>query len=287
MKHFTRFRAYQLGEEGSSFSLVVDNHFTLIEAKITDTNKANILKELELFEKSKIDVLHITSWDTDHCDKNSLEFILENLQPSVIEYPSYTPDSETGRECLKLIKNYDKGSKIQITISRVQESEGNAIKLIGRDIFLNPQNISTNHNDNSIVKFFRIGSYQILSLGDCESSDISERLQDNEILKNEVDVLILAHHGSNNSICTKEFLKNILPKVAICTSNYDNRYEHPHKVIRNRLYELQIPYFTTKTGDIIIQSVDKYSFNVYNLCNNNKDCNDPETFKNKTWYIND
>lgn len=287
MKHFTRFRAYQLGEEGSSFSLAVDNHFTLIEAKITDTNRANIIKELELFKKSKIDVLHITSWDTDHCDNSSLEYILKDLKPSVIEYPSYIPDTDTGKECLNLIKNYEDGSKSKISTSLVIDSEKNSRQLTGRDIFLNPINISNNHNDNSIVKFFRIGSYQILSLGDCESSDISERLQDNEILQNEVDVLILAHHGSNNSICSTDFLKIISPKVAICSSNYDNRYEHPHKEIRNRLYELQIPYFTTKTGDIIIQSLDKYYFNVYNLCNNNKDCNDPETFKNKTWYIND
>lgn len=32
MEKYTRFRAYHLGEKGASFSLSVDNDFTLIEA---------------------------------------------------------------------------------------------------------------------------------------------------------------------------------------------------------------------------------------------------------------
>ena len=39
MKHYTRFRAYQLPNKGSSFSLSVDNHFTLIEARYNETKE--------------------------------------------------------------------------------------------------------------------------------------------------------------------------------------------------------------------------------------------------------
>lgn len=39
MKHYTRFRAYQLPNKGSSFSLNVDNHFTLIEARYNETKE--------------------------------------------------------------------------------------------------------------------------------------------------------------------------------------------------------------------------------------------------------
>jgi competence protein ComEC len=38
----TRFRAYQLGSAGSSFSYFADGHFTLLEARLTDTSEANI-----------------------------------------------------------------------------------------------------------------------------------------------------------------------------------------------------------------------------------------------------
>lgn len=287
MKHYTRFRAYQLGEEGSSFSLMVDNHFTLIEAKLNDVNSSSIVEELKILGRTNIDVLHITSWDTDHCDEYSLQLILKYLTPAQIEYPPYEPVSGTGKNCLQLIDNYKYGDKVKINTWSVYNSEQHANKLVGRDILFNPIRIVEKHNDNSIAKLFRIGSFQILSLGDCEAEEICERLQENEILQGEVDVLILAHHGSENSICTKDFLEKISPRVAICSSNYDNKYEHPHKTIRNSLNNLQITYFTTKSGDIIIESVDKFTFRVYNFCKNNEECKDVVKFKNKTWYIYD
>lgn len=287
MRHYTRFRAYQLGEEGSSFSLVVDNHFTLIEAKLNNTNAPNILDELKISGCKRIDVLHITSWDRDHCDEYSLQFILEYLKPARIEYPPYSPDSDTGKKCLQMKRDYSSGEKTKVYTWDVYNSEHQAVKLHGQDILLNPTRIVEKHNDNSIAKLFRFGSFQILSLGDCEAEEISKRLQNNEILQSEVDVLILAHHGSENSVCSKEFLEKISPRIAICSSNYDNKFEHPHQAIRNRLSNLNIPCFTTKTGDIIIESVDKFSFRVYNYCRNNERCKDVKQYNNKTWYIND
>lgn len=47
----TRFRAYQLGEPGSSFSYFADDHFTLIEAKLTDRSYASLAKELSVCGK--------------------------------------------------------------------------------------------------------------------------------------------------------------------------------------------------------------------------------------------
>ena len=285
MRHYTRFRAYQLGVEGSSFSLVVDNHFTLIEAKLTETNVPNLVDEVKYIGRNNIDVLHITSWDKDHCDDISLQKILKYLKPKRVEYPSYCPDTETGKSCLRMIENYSMGEKMPIKTWRVKLSQNYAEPLKGKDIFFNPMRVVEKHNDNSIVKFFREGSFQILSLGDCEADETSERLKDNPILQNEVDILILAHHGSANSICSHEFLASISPKVAICSSNYDNKFEHPDQVIRNRLSSLDIPLFTTKTGDIIIESIDKHTFKVYNYCSNNEKCNGISKFENKTYYI--
>lgn len=287
MSHYTRFRAYQLGEEGSSFSLSVDNHFTLIEAKINQTNIEHISWELSLLNKRTIDTLHITSWDTDHCDNISLENILLYLKPARIEYPGYEPESDTGKECKLLIENYNCNYKFKLTPLFVKLSQSTKERLKGKDVLFNPVRIVEKHNDNSVVKFFRVGSFQVLSLGDCEDESISTRLLEDEILQNEVDVLILAHHGSENSICTMEFLHSINPKVAICSSNYDNKFDHPHAVIRQRLNHLGIPLFTTKTGDIIAQTIDKYSFKVSNYISNNEHKESSKIFTNKTYYIND
>ena len=79
MKHYTRFRAYQLGECGASFSFSVNEHFTLIEARYNDYNKPHILQEMKNCGISRIDVLHITSWDGDHCQACELKNILLEL----------------------------------------------------------------------------------------------------------------------------------------------------------------------------------------------------------------
>ena len=44
----------------------------------------------------------------------------------------------------------------------------------------------------------------------------------NEIIANEVDVLILAHHGADNGFTTTDFLRAVNPKVAICACDWDN-----------------------------------------------------------------
>lgn len=100
----TRFRAYQLGTAGASFSLYVDGTFTLIEARLTDISRPNLDQELTECGKSAIDVLHITGWDQDHCAKADLEEVLLRYKPATIEYPGYAPHSDTAKECLKIIQ---------------------------------------------------------------------------------------------------------------------------------------------------------------------------------------
>ena len=104
-KIYTRFRAYQLGNAGSSFSYYADGHFTLIEARLTEVNKKTLSDELKIVDKKTIDTLHITSWDQDHCSLTQLEEILEQYKPKKIEYPGYEPHTDSGKNSLKIIKN--------------------------------------------------------------------------------------------------------------------------------------------------------------------------------------
>ena len=221
MNHYTRFRAYQLGECGASFSLSVDDHFTLIEARYNDTNRPHILWEMRRLDISRIKTLHITSWDEDHCNADELQRILVELRPLKVEYPSYPPHTKNGEECLSHIKAYYlhclrnrlqcglKPITTQIVPSQVK------VRFRGEDLFYNPVRNVDKSNDNSIVKFFRVGSFQILSLGDCESEEIRDRLMKDDILQNEVDILILAHHGADNGFTTPEFLRTLYCQQAV------------------------------------------------------------------------
>ncbi len=169
--NYTRFRAYQLGTAGSSFSYFCEGHFTLVEARLTEHNRTSIQQELKNCDKEKIDTLHISSWDQDHCSLAQLEEILEKLRPSKIEYPGYEPATENGKACLGVILEYRQ--KTQKVDPKYIDSLNKSVDLAYQDVFYGPKFIYDDPNDNSTVKFFRQGSFTLLSLGDVE--DISIR----------------------------------------------------------------------------------------------------------------
>ena len=107
----TRFRAYQIGTPGSSFSYFADGKFTLIEGRITATSHASLVNELTLCDKQTVDTLHITGWDQDHCHRDELSWILSNLKPAKIEYPGYEPHTDSSEECLEKIGCYRTAQK--------------------------------------------------------------------------------------------------------------------------------------------------------------------------------
>ncbi|WP_373803034.1 ComEC/Rec2 family competence protein [Bacteroides heparinolyticus] len=281
----TRFRAYQLGEKGSSFSYSVDNHFTLIEGRFNEVNKANVLSEMECAGATRVSCLHITSWDEDHCKESELRDILNELKPLRIEYPGYEPDSDCGKACKKLIQNYCVRTAVvskTVTPDYINGLTAGQNRQYN-DILYNPTEDHTSHNDNSIVKLFRQGRFTLLSLGDCENSEIAKAIEGCSIASTEVDVMILAHHGADNGFTTEEFVNKINPRVAICSSNYDNQFEHPRQEVRNILYnhEPTIPLYTTKTGDVVITCNEDNDVHVYNLISNSRRISSEMTFRPK------
>jgi competence protein ComEC len=284
MSEITRFRAYQLGNKGSSFSYSVDKHFTLIEARYNETNKPSILFEMKISGVKFINDLHITSWDDDHCKYEELSNICLELKPSVVQYPGYKPHTDNGKKCLQFIKNYEKNetyaSSVDFTPERVKKlvtaQEGGY-----RNVIYNPIEIVANGNDNSLVQLFRTGRFTVLSLGDCEDKKIADRIMSCEIASNEVDVMIMAHHGADNGFTTTEFLKKINPKIAICSSNYNNQFDHPRDNIRNLLHQQNINLYTTKTGDVVVFCNEGNKVHVANLISNSEVVNSKKTFNAK------
>ncbi len=155
----TRFRAYQLKGKGSSFSYYSQNYnqFTLCEGRYCDDNKASIHHELMECNKDNIDVLHITSWDEDHCNDAELEQLLKYLKPQRIEYPGYPIDitKENQRNCLKLITKYSSH------IEAVKIDSDYVGKLSPptywdyNDILCNNNKTYDEANNNSTIKLFK------------------------------------------------------------------------------------------------------------------------------------
>lgn len=275
----TRFRAYQMECAGSSFSYWADNYFTLIEGMATECNQSEILAELKLCGKSQVDCLHITSWDNDHCSTGGLEWILKNLRPRRIEMPGYVGTSDCAKESRKMIDGYRQSQERVAKQVKVQAIDPPYIKTLTatkgwnyQDVVYHPKSIREKDNDNSTVKLFRTGSFNVLSLGDVEDHDIAAMLMRDTTLQREVDVLILSHHGADNRFTTKNFIQKLEPQVAIATCNIDNQHDHPRDAVIDILKAEGVPTFTTKTGDIIIESTGAHTrwFKLKNIHHGNK-----------------
>jgi competence protein ComEC len=271
----TRFRAYQLGSAGSSFSYFADGHFTVLEGRLTEVSKRCLKREMANCGVETADTLHITSWDSDHCSASELPDLLLLTRPGKIEYPGYDPHSDTAEACLAIIEAY---SERQRSSNRPAQLQAITPEYIGsltqsealafRDVLYHPRWIDEwSLNNNSTVQFFRRGSFNLLSLGDVESADISARLRRDKYLSRETDVMILAHHGADNGFTNKSFLERIEPSLAVCSSDFDNQHDHPRDEVRELLYEQGIRLMTTKTGDIIVKSTGDHTgaFRAINL----------------------
>ena len=280
---YTRFRAYQLKQPGSLFSYYDGSRFTLIEAFLAKDCISSLEEELKVCKVGKkgyIDCLHITSWDSDHCEKKSLEIILNQLKPRKIECPGYSPDSskQNQLDCFNLIKSYYKKNKNSQPAVQVNPFWNKFISSLNIFTKWNYSNIVYNNpktnaivNDNSSLKLFRTGCFTILSLGDIDSKANKEFLLGLWTIENEVDVLLLAHHGADNEVNKKDFFEVVKPTLVVCSSNYDNQFSHPRLNVSNTLSGLGIPVKTTKNGDVIIESTgdDKSNFSVLDLITNN------------------
>lgn len=267
----TRFRAYQLGEAGTSSSYFADNHFTLIEARRTEAlSHKNLMMEMEICGKKTIDALHVTSWDRDHCNPPDLIWILENLRPTRVEYPGYAPHTETGKESLRIINNYR--AKMHSANRTNTRTIGITPKYIEglkpgenlgyHDVFYHPKFLfdgDHSSNNNSTVKLFRKGCFNVASTGDIEHSRIGSYLRSCKIFKSETDILMLPHHGASTDVVTKTFLEAVEPTIAICNSNYANQYDHPTPELTGLLRRQGVDIYTTKIGDVVVASVGNHT----------------------------
>lgn len=262
MNSVTRFRAYQLGSAGCSFSIFAGNRFTLIEARLNDINRSSLYAELKICRKEYIDALHITSWDYDHCAAAELNEILLRFKPKIIEYPGYSPETDNGKDCLRIIQRYMTMIESicrDVTCIAITPALINSLPYAQhfgyQDVLFHPTRNFPDSNNNSTVKLFRQGCFNILSMGDIEDESLARMLCQQIIATCEVDILLLAHHGSNCATNSKMLLQQISPRLAICGSDFDNKFDHPRPEVRERLYDLKIRLFTTKTGDVIIHSL--------------------------------
>jgi competence protein ComEC len=174
----------------------------------------------------------------------------------------YDPGTESASDYLELIRDYrdrqwrsNRPVELRHTTPKYISSLDPAMRLAFRNTFYGPLHIDPDcANNNSTLTQFRTGSFNVLSLGDVECQNISARLRRCRLLQLETDIMLLAHHGAANGFTNDKLLRALEPRLAICSADYDNQYDHPRQEVRNLLHEHRIRLMTTKTGDVVVIS---------------------------------
>ncbi len=124
-----------------------------------------------------------------------------------------------------------------------------------------------NHNNNSIVIRLVFNEISFLLTSDIEKERELTLVQKQEVLGQNflsADILKIPHHGSDTS-SSIEFLQAVEPDIAIIQVGKDNRYNHPHQNVIDRLNKEEIDIFRTDiNGTVkIISDGNRYEIKSY------------------------
>ena len=190
------------------------------------------------FLKSKgvttIDKLILTHGDTDHA--GSAEAILQEMKVQELVLSDRKEKNELERKLIGMAQSEG------IAIRNVHAGDS---WRVGENRFyiLSPEgNSQGDSNNGSIVLYTELGGLKWLFTGDLEAEGEEKLMKKNPTLN--VDVLKVGHHGSKSST-TEDFLERISPQWAIISVGENNRYQHPHQEVLDRLQKNEINIYRT------------------------------------------
>lgn len=110
-------------------------------------------------------------------------------------------------------------------------------------------------NNKSCVLEFRVNQCRVLIMADMERALENQLMK--SLSKSAENVLIVGHHGSNTSTTTELLVRENID-YAVISAGYQNRYNHPHPKVLNRLRDEKIKvYRTDKSGSVFVEPSSK------------------------------
>ncbi len=113
--------------------------------------------------------------------------------------------------------------------------------------FLNQKSSDT--NDYSLVQLVRYGKFSALLDGDIPSTYLNSIMP----LMDKLDIFKPPHHGSKTGVDEFTF-QHLVPRFAVLSYGYHNRYHHPAPEVLRLLKKYDIPVRNTLKADVEIVS---------------------------------
>ncbi len=238
-------RFLDVGQGDSCLISLPTGETMLIDAGSKPAGKT-VSQALEDIGVQEVDYFILTHPHEDHI--GGAVSVLEAFEVGEIFMPRTSHTTVTYEKLLNAIN--DKGLSIN------EAKKGEIViesPLVGLEAgFLGPQKRYDDLNDMSAVLFLKYDSTTFLFTGDICAPAEKDMLEADLLSK--VDVLKVAHHGSNGSTGAA-FLKATAPSIAVISVGEGNSYGHPGKALLERLDKENVRVFRTDImGTVVVTS---------------------------------
>ena len=209
---------------------------------VKNVGEYRIAPAIRSYGVNTLDAVFISHTDSDHI--NGIEELIEKNLININKVILPMIDEESTIEFILFLKEYK--------IPYIQINTNEVIKISNMSFYnLSPKEAKDNINSKSLVLLFCYNNYRALFTGDI-SKDEELKIIGSLSENTNIDLLKIAHHGSNSASC-KEFIRAIKPKAATISCGVNNSYGHPHKEVINLLEVHKVDYYiTAQAGAIII-----------------------------------
>jgi len=227
--------------QGDATYIQIDKLKILIDTGLESENIVQKLKKITGCDTVKLDHLILTHADTDHIE-GTLQLLKKDMVKNIIHNGFLNIDQDKESFVENQLEAFVKKNNIKNTTSF-------DIKNF-KKIYPSFYNTNKSDNDNSLMFYVTIGSKTFLFTGDASSKVEDVYINDS------ANVLKLGHHGSKHST-SYDMLKKVNANEYIISAGVNNRYNHPHPEVLDRIYKLKnsndLVIRSTFNGDIIYE----------------------------------
>ena len=240
--------------QGDSILITNKDHSMLIDAGNNEDGKLLVSYIKDELNINKIDYVIGTHPHEDHI--GGLDDIINNIEVSEVYLPEAMTTTKTFEDVLDAIEN----NNLNITVPKI----GDKFSLGDLNFEVIYTGTGTKDlNEASIILKMTFGNHTYLFTGDT-TKEVESTILNNNI---DIDVLKVAHHGSNTST-SEEFLSVATPEYAIISVGEDNKYGHPNQETINRLKKYTKNIYITKDLGTIVLTSDGDNININSYITN-------------------
>ena len=236
---------------GQGDSILVDLGDT--EILIDGGDKSpGVVSYLKNYVDGPLEVMVATHPHADHI--GGLIDVLSAFEVKEIWYNGETSTSKVYSDFMSAV-NAENAKVSVATRGNVIQADGLSFKV------LNPFNLKSTTNNNSIVLHLAYGQTDFLFEGDAEQEAEASMLTASDIPVPDVEILKVGHHGSRTA-SSPAFLEATTPEVAIYMAGKGNVYGHPHAETITALTQIGAKIYGTDINGTIIVTTDGEAYSL-------------------------